>query len=101
MVSRVVPNALVVPAAAVRQSQDAGKPFVYRVAGRLIDVAPVQIGVVDERAGTAEILQGLNDGDRVVVGNVGVLGRGMQVIILGAEDAGGVRRDAPGSASRD
>lgn len=98
VVSRVVPNTLVVPAAAVHQSADAGKPFVYRIAGKIIDVANVDVGVVDERAGTAEILQGVGEGDRVVVGNVGVLGRGMQVIIVGEEH--GERRAGSGGSAR-
>ena len=88
VVSRVVVGAIVVPASAIRQSADAGKPFVYRIAGKAIDVAMVQVGVVDERAGMAEVLDGLAAGDRVVVGNVGVLGRGMQVTIAGEERQG-------------
>lgn len=88
VVSRTVSGALVVPTSAIRQSADEGKPYVYRLAGKSIDVASVQLGVVDERAGMAEILEGLRDGDRVVVGNVGALGRGMQVIIAGEERAG-------------
>ena len=87
VVSRVVPNALVVPAAAIRQSADEGKPYVYRIAGKTIDIASVQLGVVDDRAGMAEVLDGLSEGDRVVVGNVGALGRGMQVFIAGEEAA--------------
>jgi RND family efflux transporter MFP subunit len=88
VVSRVVSGALVVPSAAVRQSAGEGKPYVYRIAGNAIDIASVQIGVVDDRAGVSEILQGLNEGDRVVVGNVGALGRGMQVIVAGEERPG-------------
>jgi membrane fusion protein (multidrug efflux system) len=88
VVSRTIPGALVVPAAAIRQSADEGRPYVYRIAGRSIDVASVQLGVVDDRAGMAEVLDGLAEGDRVVVGNVGTLGRGMQVIIAGEERAG-------------
>jgi membrane fusion protein (multidrug efflux system) len=85
VVSRVVPRALVVSTSAVRQSSENGRPFVYRVAGNVLDIANVQLGVVDERAGTAEVLSGLAEGDRVVVGNIGTLGRGMQVIIAGEE----------------
>ena len=97
VVSRVVASTIVVPSSALHQSSDQPRPFVYRVAGKTIDVAMVTVGVVDERAGTAEILDGLSDGDRVVVGNVGVLGRGMQVIILGGEERG---RAGSGSAAR-
>ena len=96
--SRIVPGALVVPSSAIRQSADEGRPYVYRIAGKLIDVAQVQVGVVDERAGMAEILDGLAVGDRVVSGNVGVLGRGMQVIVAGEERPGGQR--GPGAAPR-
>jgi membrane fusion protein, multidrug efflux system len=88
VVSRVIPGAIVVPASAIRQSADAGRPFVYRIAGKVIDVAQIQVGVVDERAGMAEVIEGLAAGDRVVVGNVGVLGRGMQVTIAGEERQG-------------
>lgn len=99
VVSRVVPGALVVPAAAIRQSADEGKPYVYRIAGKSIDIAMIQLGVVDERAGMAEVLEGLAEGDRVVVGNVGALGRGMQVIIAG-EERSGARREGPNGAPR-
>jgi RND family efflux transporter MFP subunit len=85
VVSRTVTSALIVPAAAVRQSADGGKPFVYRIAGRALDVAQVQLGIVDERVGIAEVTSGLAEGDRVIVGNVGTLGRGMQVTIAGEE----------------
>lgn len=97
VVSRSVSNALVVPATAVRQSAQDGRPFVYRLAGRALDVANVQLGIVDERSGRAEVLQGLSEGDRVVVGNVGTLGRGMQVIVAGEERQGtsGASRPAP------
>jgi membrane fusion protein (multidrug efflux system) len=98
VVSRLVPNALVVPTAAVRQSADGGKPFVYRIAGRTLDIASVQLGVVDDRAGIAEVLDGLAEGDRVITGNVGSLGRGMQVILAGEEGSG---RERPrGNAAR-
>ncbi|MGH7678001.1 MAG: efflux RND transporter periplasmic adaptor subunit [Gemmatimonadaceae bacterium] len=96
VVSRVVSGALVVPAAAVHQSSDQGKPYVYRIAGRAIDVASVQIGVIDDRLGTAEVLDGLAEGDRVVVGNVGTLGRGMQVVIAGEEGNGRREGGRPG-----
>jgi membrane fusion protein, multidrug efflux system len=88
VVSRTIPGALVVPAAAIRQSAGEGKPYVYRIAGRSIDIATVQVGVIDERGGIAEVLDGLAEGDRVVVGNVGTLGRGMTVVVAGEERPG-------------
>jgi len=85
VVSRTLTNVIGIPTGALRQSQDNGQPFVYRIDGKTLQVAPVQIGAVDEQAGVAQITEGLQAGDRVVVGNVGTLGRGMQVTIAGAE----------------
>ena len=89
VVQRTISGALVVPTPALRQAQETGQTFVYRIADRQIDVAQIQLGVIDERAGKAEVLSGLNEGDRVIVGNVGTLGRGMQVSVLGTEDRAG------------
>ena len=89
VVQRTIAGALVVPTTAIRQSQENGQTFVYRIADRVIDIAQVQLGVIDERGGKAEVLSGLNDGDRVIIGNVGTLGRGMQVTVLGSPEAGG------------
>jgi membrane fusion protein (multidrug efflux system) len=100
VVSRLIPGALVVPSSAIRQSVDEGKPYVYRISGKVIDVALIQVGVVDERAGMAEVLDGLAVGDRVVSGNVGVLGRGMQVIVAGEERQSGGPRSGTGAAPR-
>ena len=91
VVSRTLVNVLAVPTAALRQSAEDGKPFVYRIDGRTINVAPVQLGAVDERAGIAQVAEGLQAGDRVIVGNVGTLGGGMQVTIAG-EEKGGVKQ---------
>ena len=92
VVSRTLSNVLTVPGAALRQSQDDGKPFVYRIDGKTLNVAPVQVGVVDEQLGLAQVTDGLAAGDKIVVGNVGTLGRGMQVTIAGAERTGGGNR---------
>jgi len=88
VVTRTLGDVVAVPAAAVRQSQGGGRPFVYRIAGRTIDVAPVTLGAADDERGLVQVVEGLNAGDRVVVGNVGTLGRGMQVIIAGEEVRG-------------
>jgi RND family efflux transporter MFP subunit len=88
VVSRTLSNVLGVPTAALRQSPEDGKPFVYRIDGKTINVAPVQLGAVDERLGIAQVTDGLQAGERVIVGNVGTLGRGMQVSITGEELAG-------------
>jgi membrane fusion protein (multidrug efflux system) len=85
VVSRTLTNVLGVPTGALRQSQDNGQPFAYRIDGKTLQIAPLQVGAVDEQAGVAQITDGLQASDRVVVGNVGTLGRGMQVTIAGAE----------------
>jgi RND family efflux transporter MFP subunit len=88
VVSRTLTNVLAVPTTALRQSPEDGRPFVYRIDGKTINVAPVQLGAVDERQGVAQVTQGLQAGERVIVGNVGTLGRGMQVTIAGEEKSG-------------
>ena len=88
VVSRTLSNVLGVPTAALRQSPEDGKPFVYRIDGKTINIAPVQLGAVDERLGIAQVTDGLQAGERVIVGNVGTLGRGMQVTIAGQESGG-------------
>ena len=86
VVSRTLTGVIAVPTAALRQSQEGdGKPFVYRLDGRTVNAAPVQLGAVDERQGLAQVTDGLQVGDRVIVGNVGILGRGMQATIAGEE----------------
>lgn len=85
VVNRLLTGVLTVPTSALRQGAEDGKPFVYRIDGRTINVAPVQLGAVDERQGIAQVTEGLQAGDRVIVGNVGTLGRGMQATIAGEE----------------
>ena len=97
IVSRVVDNALVVPAAALREGKEGAPPFVYRVANGKIEVAQVTQGLTDETQGVVQIVSGLAAGDQVVVGNVGMLGEGMQVRMA---EAGGRRgRGGPGGAA--
>jgi membrane fusion protein (multidrug efflux system) len=85
VVSRTLENVVAVPTAALRQGQEDGKPFVYRIDGKTLNVAPVQLGAVDEQLGVAQVTEGLQNGDKVIVGNVGTLGRGMQVTIARTE----------------
>lgn len=85
VVARTITDALLVPTVAIRQSQDGKEPFVYRIVNEVVDVAPVEVGVIDDVAGIAQIIKGISAGDRVIVGNVGVLGRGMPVRVVGDE----------------
>lgn len=83
VIGRTLSDALVIPSAAVKQSGD-GTPFVYRLDGTTLAQVTVQLGIVDEAAGVVQVVSGLSEGDRIIVGNVGSLGKGMQVQVVGA-----------------
>jgi len=100
VVSRTLNDVVTVPTAAVRQSQEGGHPFAYRLDSRTVNVAPLEVGVVDERLGKAQVLSGLSLGDRVIVGNVGTLGRGMQAVIIGEERPRAGQAGSPQDASQ-
>jgi membrane fusion protein, multidrug efflux system len=84
VVSRTISDALTVPIPAIRQ-QASGESFVYRIAGGVVEQPTVTVGVINESAGLAQVLTGLAEGDRVIVGNVGTIGRGMKVEIIGGD----------------
>ncbi|MFL5382733.1 MAG: efflux RND transporter periplasmic adaptor subunit [Longimicrobiaceae bacterium] len=98
IVSRVVENALVVPTSALREGREGAPPFVYRIADGKIEVAQVTQGLADEAQGVVQIVSGLQPSDRVVVGNVGMLGAGMQVRMAGAGGRRGGRGGQGGGA---
>jgi RND family efflux transporter MFP subunit len=99
IIAQTLNDVLVVPQPAIRTGQD-GKQFVYRIVGSELEQAPVTVGAVDEARGLVEIKDGVQERDEVVVGNVGTLGRGMKVQIIGNERAstpgarGGGARDS-------
>ena len=97
VIGRTVTNAVVIPTVALRQSQQSPVPFVYRINNDVVEHAPVTLGVVDEGQGIAEVVQGLNEGDRIIVGNLSSLGAGMRVSIISTERGRG--RGVPGAAS--
>lgn len=88
IIAQTLNNVLVIPVPGVRFGQD-GKPFVYRIAGGELEQVPVTVGVTDEARNLAEIKEGLQVGDQIVVGNVGTLGRGMKAQIIGNERGAG------------
>lgn len=90
VVGLAIPQALVIPGAAIRQSER-GSPYVYTIEGETVGQQEVQIGIVDDATGIVEITSGLEEGDRVIVGNVGTLGRGMQVRVVDRDDRPAVR----------
>lgn len=91
VIGRSIPGALVVPSPAIRAGGEGAPPFVYRIEGDRLAQTPVRIGVVDEAAGVTEVLEGLKDGDRVIIGNVGTLGRGLKVQIIRPDARGAAR----------
>jgi RND family efflux transporter MFP subunit len=99
IVSRLIPGAVLVPLAAVRQAADStGTPYVYRIANDAIERAEIEVGIIDDSQGIAEVRSGLQPGDRVIVGNVGSLGKGMKVQIVGEQQqqGSGTRGQGPG-----
>lgn len=91
VIGRSIPGALVVPSPAIRAGGQGASPFVYRVEGDRLAQTPVRVGVVDDAAGMTEVLEGLKAGDRVIIGNVGTLGRGMKVQIIQPDTRGSAR----------
>lgn len=83
IVARTVSGTIVIPTSAIRYGQQQSAPFVYRIANDAVEYQPVQLGVVDEASGVVQITSGLEVGDRVIVGNVGAIGRGVKVRIAG------------------
>ena len=91
VVSETRNDVLAVPRDAIRQGQGDAQPFVYRLDGEDIAVVPVRLGATDESRGLVEVLEGLAAADRVIVGNVGTIGRGMRVQLVDGD-----RRDPSG-----
>jgi RND family efflux transporter MFP subunit len=87
VISRTINGVLALPRDAVHQSQNGTDPFVYRIVGRTIETTTVKTGVTDERLGLVQVTEGVADGDRIVTGNVGSIGRGMQVNIAGGDSS--------------
>ncbi len=88
VIERALEGQLLVPQGAVRQAAAGSRPFVWKVQGGVLESAPVELGIVDEARGVVQVLNGLAVGDEVVVGNVGMLGAGMQVQVIGTESRG-------------
>ncbi|HJU66386.1 MAG TPA: efflux RND transporter periplasmic adaptor subunit, partial [Gemmatimonadaceae bacterium] len=84
IVGRTIPSALAIPTSSLRQLPD-GRPFVFKIDGTVLAQAPVRLGVVDQERAMAEVLEGLAEGDRIITGNVGTLGAGMSVTVVGSE----------------
>ncbi|HEY0994535.1 MAG TPA: efflux RND transporter periplasmic adaptor subunit [Gemmatimonadaceae bacterium] len=86
VVARRLDGALAIPLAAVRQSPTGDRPFAYVISSDQTAVAELTLGVVDEARRLVQVLDGLREGDRVIVGNVGTIGRGMKVVVAGSRE---------------
>src|SRR5687768_6514011 len=107
IVAKTISGTVTVPTSAIRYGQQQNAPFVYRIANETVEHQPVQLGVVDEASGIVQVTSGIEVGDRVIVGNVGAIGRGVKVRIAGgrgdpssARQGGGARRDSGGRGAR-
>jgi RND family efflux transporter MFP subunit len=90
VIERSLRDQLLVPQSAIRQAAASAGigAFVWKVEGGRLVSAPVRLGIVDEARGVVQVLEGLAAGDDVVVGNVGMMGAGMQVQVIGSESRG-------------
>lgn len=86
IVASTLDGVVVIPTAAVRYGQNRDEPFVYRLNNDVVEHQPIQLGVVDEAGGRAQVLSGLQPDDRIISGNVGAIGRGLRVRIAGEND---------------
>ena len=98
IVARTITGTIVVPTSAIRYGQQLNAPFVYRIANETVEHQPVELGVVDEQTGIVQVLKGLEAGDRVIVGNVGAIGRGVKVRVAGSTGDPSSRAGGEGAA---
>jgi len=61
-------NVLLVPNAAVRRDRETGRAFVYRVIGDRVEEVEIRLGAQGETE--SEVLEGLQEGDRVALSEV-------------------------------
>lgn len=87
VIASTVNGVLLVPTSALHQTADSGKTYVYRVNTGAVEQVYVNLGIVNDQAGLAQIISGLKAGDQVVVGNVGTLAPGTQIQIIGGDRA--------------
>ncbi|HSA55419.1 MAG TPA: efflux RND transporter periplasmic adaptor subunit [Gemmatimonadaceae bacterium] len=86
IVASTLSDVIVIPTTAIRYVQGQSDPFVYRIVNDVVEHQPVQLGVVDEATGIAQVTEGLQEGDRIIAGNVGAVGRGVRVRFAGANE---------------
>ncbi|MEO6779063.1 MAG: efflux RND transporter periplasmic adaptor subunit [Gemmatimonadaceae bacterium] len=80
-----ITGAMLVPTAALHQTADSGKTYVYRVNTGVVQQAYIGLGIVNDQSAMAQVTSGLSAGDQVIIGNVGTLTAGTQVQIIGGD----------------
>ena len=85
IISKTAESVLIVPTNAIRQEVGTGAPYVYRIAGESIERRPIQLGIIDEASGIAEVSEGLEEGDRIITGSIGSVSANAKVVIVGGE----------------
>jgi len=88
VVSRTVEDAIIVPTSAVKQDQNTGASYVFRIVGDMVERTPVEVGLIDDATGIVQVAKGLQEGDRVVSGAVNIAAQSAKVTIIGGEDTG-------------
>lgn len=86
IVASTLSDVITIPTAAVRYAQGQADPFVYRIVNEVVEHQPIKLGVVDEGTGIAQVTEGLQEGDRIIAGNVGAVGRGVRVRFAGENE---------------
>ena len=76
---------LLIPTTALHQTADSGKTYVFRVNTGKAEQVYITLGIVNEQAARAQVVSGLNAGDKVIVGNVGTLSPGTAIQIIGGD----------------
>lgn len=84
---RTVNGALVVPTGALHQGLNNGSTYVYRINTGAVEQVNVNVGIVNNGVGKAQITSGLVTGDRIISGNLGTLSAGATVQVIGGDAA--------------
>lgn len=98
VVSRSVEDAVIVPSTAVRQDQNTGTSYVFRILGDMVERTPIEVGLVDDASGIVQVNKGVQEGDRVVSGAVNIVAQSAKVTIIGGEDGTGAPAQQPSPA---
>jgi len=101
VVSRTVEDAIIVPTSAIKQDQNSGASYVFRIVDDMVERTTVELGLIDEATGIVQVAKGLQEGDRVVSGAVNIAAQSARITIIGGEDTGAAtQQPAPAPVPR-